>query len=383
MFNFSYSNSTVIHFGEDMIKSINNEIPQDSKVLFLYGGGSIKKNGVYDKVIKALVNYKYGEFSGIEPNPQYDTLMKAVKLIKEESYDYLLAVGGGSVVDGTKFIAAAVNYQGNDPWEILAQGKEVKSALPLGCVLTLPATGSESNTGSVVSRGKDKLAFRSIHVLPKFAILDPTTTYSLSAKQTSNGIVDAFVHTIEQYLTYPVDAKIQDRFAEGILLTLIEDGVKVLKEPKNLAVRSNIMWAATQALNGLIGVGVPHDWVTHVLGHGVTAYYGVDHARTLSIILPAVMKKFRKNKQEKIIQYAERVWQITKGSSEEIVEQAIEATVNFFHSVNAPTSFSEEGITPNIDELINSLEKNGTLKFVGEHGAISLEEAKEIYTLAL
>ena len=295
---FTYSNTTTIHFGSGQITKLSEEIPKGSKVLLCYGGGSIKKNGVYDQVATALAGYTWGEFSGIEPNPQFDTLMKAVEKIREESYDYILAVGGGSVIDGCKFIALAAPFSG-DPWTILSEQVPGTQAVPMGCVLTLPATGSETNVASVVSLGNDKLYFFSPLVRPRFAVLDPQTTLSLSPRQVSNGVVDAYVHTLEQYLTFPVAAKVQDRFAEGLLHTLIEEGPKALATPEDLAVRSNIMWAATQALNGLIGSGVPQDWTTHMIGHELTGLFGVDHARSLSIMLPSVMRKRRSQKRSK------------------------------------------------------------------------------------
>ncbi len=260
-----------------------------------YGGGSVKKTGVLDQVLSALAGFDVLEFGGIEPNPSYETLMNAVKIAREEKVTFLLAVGGGSVLDGTKFIAAAAHYDANiDPWEILeTYGSKITRAIPMGSVLTLPATGSESNKGAVISRKTtgDKRAFMSEHVQPVFAILDPVYTYTLPPRQVANGVVDAFVHTVEQYVTYPVDGKIQDRFAEGILLTLVEDGPKALQEPENYNVRANIMWAATQALNGLIGAGVPQDWATHMLGHELTAMHGLDHAQTLAIVLPALWNR--------------------------------------------------------------------------------------------
>ncbi|VFS59806.1 Alcohol dehydrogenase YqhD [Kluyvera cryocrescens] len=292
MFNFDLHTPTRILFGKGAIENLRAQIPADARVLVTYGGGSVKKTGVLDQVLDALKGLDVLEFGGIEPNPSYETLMNAVKIAREQKVTFLLAVGGGSVLDGTKFIAAAAHYDINvDPWEILeTYGSKVTSAIPMGSVLTLPATGSESNKGAVVSRKTtgDKRAFMSPHVQPVFAILDPVYTYTLPPRQVANGVVDAFVHTVEQYVTYPVDGKIQDRFAEGILLTLIEDGPKALKEPENYAVRANIMWAATQALNGLIGAGVPQDWATHMLGHELTAMHGLDHAQTLAIVLPSL-----------------------------------------------------------------------------------------------
>lgn len=318
MNNFTLFTPTKIRFGKGQIAKLSSEIPKDAKVLMLYGGGSIKRNGVYEQVLAALDGYDVHEFSGIEPNPAYETLVKAIAYIREHDISYLLAVGGGSVIDGTKFIAAAVDYPG-DPWDIITTGgRNIRSALPIACVLTLPATGSETNCFSVVSRREtgDKQSFGHPLVHPKCAILDPQTTYTLPPRQTANGVVDAFIHTLEQYLTYPVNAKIQDRFAEGILLTLIEEGPKVLANPEDYDSRANVMWAATQALSGLIGAGVPQDWATHALGHEITALYGLDHAQTLAIVLPALLREKRKTKREKLLQYAERVWHLTDGSEE-------------------------------------------------------------------
>lgn len=380
---FTYQNPTRIHFGEGQIAAIANDIPKDKKVLVIYGGGSIKKNGVYEQVSAALAGHEWAEFAGVEPNPQYDTLMKAVEKIRNEKFDYLLAVGGGSVIDGTKFIAAAACYEGEDPWHILAKQHTVEAALPLGCVLTLPATGSESNKGAVVSRGKDKLAFMTDKVQPLFAVLDPTTTLSLSPRQVANGVVDAFVHVMEQYLTFPVNAKVQDRFAEGLLLNLIEEGPKALATPDDLDVRANIMWTATQALNGLIGVGVPHDWATHMIGHELTGNYGIDHARTLSIVLPAVMKERRADKEAKLLQYAERIFGIREGSADERIDAAIERTIAFFKEMQVPTRLADVKLgESDIDVLMSSLESHG-MTALGEHGNITLNDSRAILEAAL
>ena len=380
---FTYQSPTKIHFGEGQIAEIANDIPKDKKILVIYGGGSIKSNGVYEQVAAALTGFNWSEFSGVEPNPQYDTLMQAVAKVKAEGFDFLLAVGGGSVVDGTKFIAAAACYEGADPWEILHDQAPITTALPIGCVLTLPATGSETNGGSVVSRGKNKLFFGSPLVKPTFAILDPQTTLSLSPRQVSNGVVDAFVHTMEQYLTFPVNAKVQDRFAEGLLLTLIEEGPKALATPKDIAVRANIMWSATQALNGLIGVGVPQDWTTHMIGHELTGNYAIDHARTLSIVLPAVMQVCRKEKQAKLLQYAERVFGITTGTTDERIDAAIARTIAFFKEMDVPTSLGDVELgAADIDVLVASLEKHGRTA-LGEHGKLTIADSRKILETAL
>ncbi len=385
MLKFSFQNTTQILFGEGQIASLSKQIPSDAKVLVTYGGGSIKSNGVYDQVAAALSKHTWFEFSGIEPNPSYTTLMKAQEIIKQNDIDFILAVGGGSVVDGSKFIAAAALFEGDDPWDIVAKQARIRKALPLACVLTLPATGSESNTGAVVTRDGNKLPFHSPLVRPIFAVLDPAVTLSLSERQVGNGVVDAFVHTMEQYLTYSVNAKVQDRFAEGLLLTLIEEGPKALapETSKDLDVRGNIMWAATMALNGLIGAGVPQDWATHMIGHELTGTHGIDHARTLSIVLPGVMKVCKEAKREKLLQYAERIWNISDGDEDSRINRAIELTEQFFETMQVPTRLSQVDLgADDIDLLIEKLRQHGMLK-LGEHGDVTPDVSRAILTAAL
>tara|TARA_R110001583_G_scaffold45974_2_gene144467 strand:- start:791 stop:1948 length:1158 start_codon:yes stop_codon:yes gene_type:complete len=385
MLNFSFQNTTQIIFGEGQIAALKKQIPSDAKVLMTYGGGSIKSNGVYDQVTAALSEHTFFEFSGIEPNPSYDTLMKAQDIIKENNIDFILAVGGGSVVDGSKFIAAAALFEGQDPWDIVSKQVSIEKALPLACVLTLPATGSESNTGAVVTRDGNKLPFASPLVRPIFAVLDPAVTLSLSDRQISNGVVDAFVHTMEQYLTYSVNGKVQDRFAEGLLLTLIEEGPKALAAAtsKDLEVRGNIMWAATMALNGLIGAGVPQDWATHMIGHELTGTHGIDHARTLSIVLPAVMKVCKEAKREKLLQYAERIWNVTEGDEETRINRGIELTEQFFEMMQVPTRLSHVDLgEADIDLLIEKLTQHGMVK-LGEHKAVTPDVSRQILMTAL
>jgi NADP-dependent alcohol dehydrogenase len=386
MNNFNLHTPTRILFGKGAVSELRAQIPADARVLITYGGGSVKKNGVLDQVYAELKGLDVLEFSGIEPNPTYETLMKAVEIVRQQKVTFLLAVGGGSVLDGTKFIAAAANYPADiDPWNILLNhGNDVKSAIPMGSVLTLPATGSESNKGAVVSRREtgDKQAFMSEHVQPVFAVLDPVYTYTLPPRQVANGVVDAFVHTVEQYITYPVNAKVQDRFAEGILLTLVEDGPIALKEPENYDVRANVMWAATMALNGLIGAGVPQDWATHMLGHELTAMHGLDHAQTLAVVLPSLLNEKRNEKRGKLLQYAERVWNITEGSEEERIDAAIEATRNFFEQMGAPTRLSAYGLDGStIPALLVKLEEKGMTK-LGERQDITLDVSRRIYEAA-
>ncbi|EOC3061710.1 alcohol dehydrogenase [Cronobacter dublinensis] len=386
MNNFNLHNPTHIAFGKGAISELRSLIPADSRVLITYGGGSVKKTGVLDQVYSALNGLDVLEFGGIEPNPSYETLMNAVELVRKEKVTFLLAVGGGSVLDGTKFIAAAAHYTAaSDPWHILeTRGSDITDAIPMGSVLTLPATGSESNKGAVVSRRAtgDKQAFHSPFVQPRFAILDPVYTYTLPPRQVANGVVDAFVHTVEQYVTYPVNAQIQDRFAEGILLTLIEEGPKALKEPENYDVRANLMWAATQALNGLIGAGVPQDWATHMLGHELTAMHGLDHAQTLAVVLPALWNEKRNEKRAKLLQYAGRVWNITEGSDDERIDAAIAATRRFFETMGAPTRLSDYGLDgSSIPALLAKLEEHG-LTALGEHQDITLDVSRRIYEAA-
>ncbi len=386
MNNFTLHTPTRILFGKGAIADLRAQIPADARVLITYGGGSVKKTGVLDQVHSALAGLDVREFGGIEPNPSYETLMNAVKIARDDHITFLLAVGGGSVLDGTKFIAAAAHYpDGTDPWHILqTSGSEIKSAIPMGSVLTLPATGSESNKGAVISRKTtgDKQAFHSPFVQPVFAVLDPVYTYTLPPRQVANGVVDAFVHTVEQYVTYPVNGKIQDRFAEGILLTLIEDGPKALQEPENYDVRANVMWAATQALNGLIGAGVPQDWATHMLGHELTAMHGLDHAQTLAVVLPALWNEKRAAKRGKLLQYAERVWNITEGSEDERIDAAIAATRHFFEQLGVPTRLSGYGLDgSSIPALLAKLEEHG-MTALGEHGDITPDISRRIYEAA-
>lgn len=374
MYNFSFQNPTKLIFGEGQISKIASSIPKDKKVLVIYGGGSIKKNGVYDQVAAALAEHQWSEFGGIEPNPGFHTCLKALEQIKSDGSEFLLAVGGGSVADATKFIAGAACFDG-DPLTILTEGAKVRKALPLGVVLTLPATGSESNPNGVVTRyeTQDKMPFYSRALYPQFAILDPTVTYSLPEKQVANGIVDAFVHTVEQYLTFPVGADLQDRFAEGILRTLMDNGPKALSEPKNYNVRANVMWSATMALNGLIGLGVPHDWSTHFIGHELTALHGLDHGQTLAVILPAMMEEKREQKREKLLQYAREVLAIEHGTEDERIDRAIEETRGFFESLGIQTRLSDYNVgEDDIPPMIEALKKHNMIA-LGEHQDVTPE----------
>ena len=344
MNNFEFYNPVKIIFGKGQIDTVAAQIPQEKKVLMIYGGGSIKTNGVYENVKKALIDHTVFEFGGIESNPKLETAMKAVELAREQKIDFILAVGGGSVIDATKFISAAINFKG-DSWDILAKNAAFDQVVPFGTILTLPATGSEMNCFSVMSKGLEKLGFGNPKLFPQFSILDPEVTYTLSEKQLGNGLVDAFVHTTEQYLTTDVNTPLQDRMAEGILQTLIAEADKVLHIKEDYESRANFMWSATMALNGLIGSGVVHDWATHMIGHELTALHGIDHARSLAVILPSLLRELQEQKKVKLLQFADRVWGIKGGTPEQRIEKAILATEDFFNKVGVPTKLKVYKLT--------------------------------------
>lgn len=387
MNNFEFYNPTRIIFGEGSIAKIKKLIPRKARVLMLYGGGSIKKNSVYLQVADALRKHVLFEFAGIEPNPDYATLMKAVKSVKKNKIDFLLAVGGGSVIDGAKFVSVAARYKGEDPWDIIAQGlgSTIKKALPLGVVLTLPATGSEMNRNSVISnRAKgQKRSFGSEKVFPKFSILDPKVTYSLPKEQVRNGLVDAYVHILEQYMTYPVGAVVQDRQAEALLLAIHEIALPALEtDPPDYKARANYMWVCTNALNHLIGVGVPQDWSTHGIGHALTALYGLAHAESLAVVLPWLLWYKREQKQEKLLQYGYRVLDQKMQKYSERVDRTIETMAAFFQSLGMPTTLTAYGLDPDkvAEEVQAYLEAEGFTR--GEHRDITALEAGEILRLS-
>lgn len=387
MNNFQFYNPTRIIFGAGSIDKLKKLVPRKARILMLYGGGSIKKNGVYMQVADALRKHELYEFGGIEPNPDYATLMKAVKSVKKNKIDFLLAVGGGSVIDGTKFISVASLYQGEDPWDILSQGlaSTIKKALPIGVVLTLPATGSEMNRNSVISnRDKgQKISFGSEKVFPKFSILDPKVTYSLPKEQLRNGLVDAYVHILEQYLTYPVDAEVQDRQAEGLLLTIHEIAQRALQtNPPDYEARANYMWVCTNALNHLIGVGVPQDWSTHGIGHSLTVLYGLAHAESLAVVLPWLLWYRREQKQEKLLQFGYRVLDQKMQKYSERIDRTIEALAAFFHSLGMPTTLTAYGLDPDkvAEEVQTHLEAQGFTR--GEHRDITAVDAAAILRMS-
>lgn len=375
MENFIYRNPTEILFGKGMIAEIASRVPADRPVLMVWGGGSIKKNGVYEQVKAALARHKLVEFGGIEPNPLHETCMKALAVVKDKGIKFLLAVGGGSVLDAAKYVAAAAVFPGVDPWDILrTNGSTVTGALPVGAVLTLPATGSESNGNAVISRksSSEKLHFASDHVYPVFSVLDPETTFSLPAKQVRNGIVDAFVHVCEQYMTLPAQSLLQDRLAESVLQTLVDVGPRTLESPRDYASRADFMWSATIALNNLLSCGVPGDWATHMIGHELTAFYGIDHAESLAVVMPGVWTYKLAAKSAKLAQYGRRIWNVGDAKA------AVDKTEAFFHSLNMPTRLKAFGIDAE-DAARKVGERFASRKSAfGEQGDITADAAAKI-----
>lgn len=385
MLNFEFKNPVKIIFGKGQIVKISQEIPENAKVLLLYGGGSIKSNGIYDQVMSALKGFDVTEFGGIPANPEYKVLMQALQVIKEKQITYLLAVGGGSVIDGTKFLSAAALYQGDEPWDILKNKIRTDKGMPFGTVLTLPATGSEMNSGAVITRAdtQEKFGMGGPGLFPEFSVLDPLVVKSVPQRQLANGITDAFTHVLEQYMTYPAEAFLQDRFAEGILQTLIEIAPRIQKDPSDYEAAANFMWCCTMALNGLIQKGVPTDWSVHAIGHELTALFGIDHARTLAIIVPRHYRYNFEQKKEKLAQYAERIWGIQEGTVDEKAELAIIRTESFFHSLGIDTLLSQytdeyEGTAEKIEARFT---ERGWLG-LGEHKSIKPDDVRKIVTLS-
>lgn len=381
MLNFELINPVKILFGKGEITKIEKLVPKQANVLLLYGKGSIKKNGVYDQVTQALSGHNTIEFGGIPANPEYAILLEALAIIKKENISFILAVGGGSVIDGAKFLSSAALFEGENPWDILAKRIRTDKGMPFGTVLTLPATGSEMNSGSVISRKEtgEKLAMGGPGLFPQFSVLDPTVVASIPNRQLANGITDAYTHVLEQYMTYPIGADLQDRFAESIMNSLIETAPKLMDNQSDYTIAANFMWCCTMALNGLIQKGVPTDWAIHAMGHELTALHGIDHARTLAIIAPRHYAYFLENKKEKLAQYGERVWNITEGSLEERAKKAIEKTEYFFQSLDIPMRISEYATdySKTAEKVSSALENRGWTA-LGEHKNVTPDAVKAI-----
>ena len=385
MLNFEFKNPTKIIFGKGQIEKIATEIPANSKVLMLYGGGSIKKNGIYEQVKNALKSFEVIEFGGIPANPEYEILMDALRVIKEEKITYMLAVGGGSVIDGTKFLSSAALYEGETPWDILKNGIKTEKGLPFGVVLTLPATGSEMNSGSVITRRetKEKLGMGGPGLFPQFSILDPEVVQSIPQRQLANGITDAFTHVLEQYMTYPIGAALQDRFAESIMQTLIELAPRITKNPSDYEAASNFMWSCTMALNGLIQKGVPTDWAVHAIGHELTAQFGIDHARTLAVIAPSHYRYNLEAKKEKLAQYGKRVWGINEGDTLAIAKAAIIKTEDFFKSLGIDIKLSDytDDYKGTAEKIAKRFIERGWVG-LGEHKTLAPKDVEKIVEMS-
>lgn len=353
MENFIFRNPTKLIFGKDMIAHLSKEIPEGKKIMVTFGGGSVKKNGVYDQVVEALRGRDYIEFWGIEPNPKVETLRKAIEICRREGVDFLLSVGGGSVLDGTKLIAAAVRYDG-DAWDLVLDNSRIGEILPFGDVMTLPATASEMNRNAVISSIETKEKFGMKVDYPRFSILDPQTTFTLPVYQRAAGMADTFIHVMEQYMTVTGQSPLMDRWSEGILQTLVEIAPKVLESENDYDSMANYMMCATMGLNGFIAMGVTEDWATHQIGHELTAIHGLTHGHTLAIVFPGLLKVLREQKKGKILQYGERVWGITGGTEDERIDRTIDATEKFFRSLGLQTRLHEVGIG---DDTILEIER--------------------------
>ena len=386
MLNFELYNPTNLVFGKGQIEKLATLVPKDAKILLAYGGGSIFKNGIHEQVRKSLEGFDITEFGGIEANPHFETLMKAVAIIKEQKINFILAVGGGSVIDGVKFLSAAAHFEGN-PIDILKKRilfRDVTKVVPFGTVLTLPATGSEMNSGSVITieATQEKLDFGGSALFPKFSICDPTAIASLPKRQLQNGVIDAYTHVLEQYLTYPHEGYLQDRIAESILQTLIQVGPDVVENPTDYALASNFMWSCTMALNGLIQKGVPSDWATHMIGHELTALYGIDHARTLAVVGPNLYRVMFETKKGKLAQYGKRIFNLT-GTEDEIANKAINKTVEFFHTMGMQTKLSDytNDFEKTADFIVKRFDERGW-KALGEKQNITLDKVKAIVEMS-
>lgn len=385
MNNFDFQNPTKIIFGTNQISKLSTEIPKNAKVLLLFGGGSIKKNGIYEQVAAALSNFDVIEFGGIPANPEYEVLLEALDIIKAENITFLLAVGGGSVIDGTKFLASAALYEGDEPWDILKKNIRTFKAMPFGTVLTLPATGSEMNSGAVVTRAEtaEKFAMGGPGLFPQFSILDPEVVKSIPQHQIANGLADSFTHVLEQYMTYSVDAKLQDRFAESIMQTIIEIAPTMLKGEFEYKAAANFMWSCTMALNGLIQKGVPSDWAIHMIGHELTALFGIDHARTLAIIAESHYTMNLEDKKEKLAQYAERVWGISEGTLEEKALAGIQKTTEFYNSLGIATKLSDYTTDfKGTAEIISKRFEERGWKGIGEKGKVTPSMVEKIVEMS-
>lgn len=376
MNNFVFQNPTKLIFGRGQIARLAKELPRDKKIMVTFGGGSVKKNGVYEQVKSALEGFNYVEFWGIEPNPKVETLRKAVEVCKREGVEFLLAVGGGSTLDGTKLIAAASVVEA-DAWELVLNPSLYGGTLPFASIITLPATGSEMNRGAVISNLATGEKYSFYNTYPVFSILDPETTFSLPPFQVACGLADTFVHVMEQYLTITDCSPLMDRWAEGVVQTLVEVAPKVRADQHNYDAMATYMLSATMGLNGFVAMGVPQDWATHMIGHEITALAGITHGQTLVVVLPGVMNVMREQKGDKIVQFGQRVWGITEGTKDERIDSTIAATEEFFRSLGLATRLSELGVGEDVvDEIVRRFKQRGTL--LGENNNIDYRLVEQV-----
>lgn len=376
MFNFVFQNTTKLVFGRGQIAQLQTLIEKNKKVLVTFGGGSVKRNGVYDQVREALKDHNTVEFWGIEPNPAVETLRKAIKVGLDEHVDMVLAVGGGSVLDGTKLIAAGIACPDTDAWTIVKTGTATKQ-IPFASVMTLPATGSEMNNGAVISchETKEKFAFRGDY--PVFSILDPETTYSLPKHQIACSLADIVVHCFEQYMTTPGQSRVLDRWAEGVIATAMEVAPLIQADQHDYDVMADYMFSATMALNNFIRMGVTQDWSTHQIGHELTALCGVTHGESLAIVYPGTAEVLREQKKAKLLQFGERVLGVCEGSEDERVDQVIAKIEAFFKSLGLATRLSEKGIGVDVvEEIARRFNKRGV--HFGEAKNVTGDVAREI-----
>ena len=380
MKNFIFQNPTKLVFGKGQIARLSELIPDDVNLMITYGGGSVTKNGVHEQVKAALKGRKFIEFWGIEANPQVETLRRAISLGKIENINYLLAVGGGSVLDGTKLIAAGIASD-TDAWDIVLKGY-FENNIPFGTVLTVPATGSEMNQGSVITRKETQEKYGWMGTYPQFSILDPEVTYTLSEHQIACGLADAYTHVLEQYLTTPGQSRLMDRWAEGVLLSVMEIAPKIKENPRDYNLMADYMLAATLALNDFIRMGVTQDWATHQIGHELTALHGTTHGHSLAIVMPGTLRVLKQQKHDKLLQYGERVFSITEGSEQERVDKAIEMTEEFYRSLGLTTRLSEENIGNETIEIITKRFNERGVAF-GENQNVTGDVAREILLACL
>ena len=375
MNNFIFQNPTKLVFGKGQIAKLAELLPDNINLMLTFGGGSVTKNGVYDQVKEALKGRNFIEFWGIEPNPRVETLRKAVKMGKENNINFLLAVGGGSVLDGTKLIAAGIATD-TDPWEIV-KGGVAKKQIPFASVMTVPATGSEMNGAAVISREETQEKYGFFGTYPQFSILDPEVTYSLSPYQIACGLADAFTHVLEQYMTTPGQSRLMDRWAEGVLLSVKEIAPGIKHNPHDYDLMSDYMLSATLALNDFIRMGITQDWATHQIGHELTALHGITHGHSLAIAMPGTLRILKEQKKGKLLQYGERIFNITEGTEDERVEKAIEMTEQFYRSLGLTTRLSEEGIGMDTIETIASRFNDRGDAF-GENSNVTGDVTREI-----